>query len=103
MKKGHAGTVKFLLERMKNYISLLQFIMVLWLFVADININPYLMIVLVAISMIVLVFADYKFVVEGEYSKIWEKNPKVDELFGKIYKNQELILHEIAGIKKQEQ
>ena len=68
---------KIMFERMKMYVAWVQFVMIGWLFIIQTKFNLWMTLLLVALSLGLLSFIDFKWILPAELNKMAEKNPVI--------------------------
>lgn len=77
---------KIMFDRVKNYIAMIQFMMVGYLFIINTEFNLIATIATVAGLSAILAIIDYKWLLPREYGKLAEKNPAIVKIIKKLDK-----------------
>jgi len=87
------GTIKTLQNRLASYAAMLNFAMILYLFIIQNTWFPwYMWIILGVVSMVVLLFIDIKVILPQQFSFEFSKSPPMM----KLLENQKRIMNELG-------
>ncbi len=81
---------KVYVDRIRYYLSFIQFIMIAYLTVVKTDLNLIILCILLGISLPILLFIDFRFVMPAELNYLTNKNPfmrKLDERLSNIEKS----------------
>lgn len=75
---------KIMFDRIKNYIAMIQFVMVGYLFIVQTEFDFWMTVAGVAIVSIIVSILDYKWILPNELNAIARKNPVMHELISRL-------------------
>ncbi len=84
---------KIMFDRVRYYISIIQFAMIGYLFIISTEFNLVTTLLAVGIASAVLAVIDFKWIYPAELRRASEKNP----MFMELYKNQKELLEIMTG------
>lgn len=71
---------KIMFERTKQYVIVVQFLMVSWIFIQSTQFNLPMTILLVVLVLGILSLVDFKWILPAELNRMSEKNPVLMEI-----------------------
>jgi len=89
-KKLNLGKSKIIINRLRWYIGIIQFLMVIGIFIATTHIDPILVIIAI-ILLPVITYIDVKIIFPEELEYTFEKNPIIQEMNRKLDKIEKLL------------
>ena len=91
-----AINLKIMFDRVRNYIGIIQFAMIGWLFIISTEFNLVSTLFVVAVASSILAVIDFKWIYPEEMRRISQKNPVMRE----IYENQKEILRKLESMER---
>jgi len=77
------GQLKYLFDRQRNYMTWINTAMIAYLFFEKVQFKWYYLLVVLCM-VLVMTFIDAKYILPSEGTYIWNKNPRVKDLFKAI-------------------
>ena len=77
------GQLKYLFDRQRNYMAWINTLMIAYLFFEKVQFKWYYLLVVLCMVMVTM-FIDAKYILPSEGTYIWNKNPRVKDLFKAI-------------------
>lgn len=96
IKKVRMITFKIMFDRVRNYISIIQFAMIGYLFIVGTDFNLVNTLLVVAVASAILAVVDFKWIYPAEMERATEKNP----VFMEMRENQRKLLVEMDDLRK---
>jgi ABC-type siderophore export system fused ATPase/permease subunit len=96
LKKVRMITFKIMFDRVRNYISIIQFAMIGYLFIIGTDFNLVSTLFVVAVASTILAVVDFKWIYPAEMERATEKNP----VFMELRSNQREMLSEMKELRK---
>jgi hypothetical protein len=90
-------TIKVIAERTKQYVAWVQFLLILYLFIAQSPFSVWLVVPTATIALLVISYIDYRFILPAEFNKSSKLNPFMVEIRDDI----QSMKRELQSVKKE--
>ncbi len=97
LRKVRMITFKIMFDRVRNYISIIQFAMIGYLFIIGTDFNLISTLFIVAVASAILAVVDFRWIYPAEMERATEKNP----VFMELRANQREVLSEVKELRKE--